>query len=119
MTKKDTLFLLLPSAFLILIAVLALSCAPAFSFVPRIEQRRRQNFERFVAMVQSGELQPTKEKWIELLRGSREVGAEVATDLEKGNATLMRMLAAAILLGVLIQAYVIFRVKAGLRKTPS
>jgi hypothetical protein len=94
MTKRDTLFLLLPSALLILVAVRALSVAPAFSFVPRIEQRREQDFERFVAKVQSGEMQPTKEKWIELLRGSREVGAKVATELEKGHAALTRTLAA-------------------------
>ncbi len=115
MTKRDTLFLLLPSAFLILIAVLALSSARAFSFVPRIEQRRQQDFERFVAKIQSGEVQPTKEKWIDLLRGSREVAAEI----EKGHAALARILTAGIFVGVLIQTYVIFRVKAGLRKTAS
>jgi len=115
MTKRDVIFLLLPGAFLLFIAVLALSSARAFSFSPRIEQRRQQDFERFVAKVQSGEVQPTKDKWIELLRGSRQVAAV----MENGHALFAKLLAAGILAGVLIQTYVIFRVKAGFRKAAS
>jgi hypothetical protein len=114
-SKRDTVFLLLPSAFLLVIAALALSSANAFSFDRQIEQRHQQNFEEFVAKIQSGEVQPTKEKWIITLRDSKKIEA----DVEKAHATLSRILASGIFVGVLIQMYVIFRVKAGLRRAVS
>ena len=109
MTKRELFLLLLPSAFFVLIAALALSSTGALSFSPTIEQRREQNFEKFVAKIQSGELQPSKEKWIELLRDSRNV--EVA--MESGHIVLTRYLACSILVGVVFQACLLFRVRPG------
>jgi hypothetical protein len=110
MTKRDFL-VLLPSAFLILIACLALSSSGALSFSPQIELRRGQDFEKLVAKIQSEEVQPTKDKWIEMLRSSRNV--ELAA--ERGHVVLTRYLACGILIGVVLQAYVLFRVRSGRR----
>lgn len=111
MTKRDFLFLLLPSAFFVLIAGLALSSSGALSFSPEIEQQRQQDFEKLVAKVQSGEVQPTKDKWIDLLRNSRKVELAV----ERGHVVLTRFLACGILIGVVLQAYMLFRVRPGRR----
>lgn len=109
MTKRDFLFLLLPSAFFLLTAALALSSTGALSFSPTIEQRRQQNFEKFLARVQSGEVQPSKDKWIELLRDSRNL--ELA--MERGHIVLTRYLACSIFVGVILQAFMLFRVRPG------
>lgn len=90
---------------------LALSSSGALSFSPQIELRRGQDFEKLVAKIQSGEVQPTKDKWIEMLRSSRNV--ELAA--ERGHVVLTRYLACGILIGVVLQAYVLFRVRSGRR----
>lgn len=109
MTRKDILFLLLPSAFLLFIAGLAVMSSRAFFVFTHSEQWSQKNFEGFTAKVQSGEVQLTKDQWIRLLRDSKTIEAEV----EKGHVSLMRIIASGIVVGVLFQAYVIFRVKAG------
>ena len=111
MTKRDFLLLFLPSAFFILIAGLALSSSGALSFSPAIEQRRQQNFEKFVAKIQSGEVQLTKEKCIDLLRDYKNLELAMA----KGHVVLTRFLAGGILVGVVLQAYMLFRVRPGRR----
>ena len=112
MTKKEILFLLLPSAFLVFISGLAFSGANAFSFSPRIEQRRQQDFEKFMAKVESGVVELTKEKSVKLLRDSRNVEEAMVA----GHTSTSRMLGAAILVGVILQVYVVFRVRAGRAK---
>ncbi len=109
MTRRDFFFLLLPSAFLILIAGLALSSSGALSFSPEIEQRRQQDFEKVVAKIQSGEVQPTKDKWIDILRSSRNVEQAV----ERGHTVLLRFLACGILIGVVLQVCMLLRVRPG------
>jgi hypothetical protein len=109
MTRKEILFLLLPSAFLVLISGLAFSGANAFSFSPRIEQRRQKDFEKFIASVESGAVELTKEKSVKLLRDSRNVEEAMVA----GHASTSRTLGAAILVGVIVQVYVVFRVRAG------
>jgi|ERR1051326_148198 hypothetical protein len=93
MPRRDFLFLLLPSAFLLFIAGLALACPTGFSFPPRIEQRRQQSFEKFIAQIQSGEVHLTKDQWIKLLRDARDV-EQVA---QEGYASLTRIVACGIL----------------------
>jgi hypothetical protein len=110
-SKRDFFFLLLPSAFLILVACLALSSSGALSFSPEIERRRQQDFEKLVAKIQSGEVQPTKDKWIEMLRSSRNIELAV----ERGHVVLTRYLACGMLIGVVLQAYMLFRVRPGSR----
>ena len=112
MTKKEILFLLLPSAFLVLISGLAFSGANAFSFSPRIEQRRQQDFEKFVAKVESGAVELTKEKSVKLLRDSRNVEEAMVA----GHASASRIFGGAILISVILQVYVVFRVRAGRAK---
>jgi len=111
MTKQETLFLLVPRAFLVFVAWLAMSSLGAFSFSPRIEQRRQQQFEEFVAKVQSGEVHPTTNQWIKLLRSSK----AVAEPIVAGHIRILRILSCGILVGVALQVYVIFRVRAGLK----
>src|ERR1051325_4795140 len=112
MTKKEIVFLLLPSAFLVLISGLAFSGANGFSFSPRIEQRRQQDFQKFIAKVESGALELTKEKSAKLLRDSRSVEEAMVA----GHASASRILGRCILVGVVLQVYVVFRVRAGRAK---
>lgn len=112
MAKQDLLFLLLPSTFLLIVAGLALSSSGALSFSPRVEERRQQDFEKFIAKIQKGEVQPTKEQWLTVLRDSRKVERVI----ESGHVVLTRFLAGGILIGVVLQVYVVFRFKARYRK---
>jgi hypothetical protein len=109
MTKRDFVVLLLPSAFFVLIAGLALSSSGALSFSSAIEQRRQQNFEKLIAKIQSGQVQLTKDKCVELLRDSKKLELAMA----QGHLVLTRFLACGILVGVVLQAYMLFRVRPG------
>src|SRR2546425_743206 len=114
MAKREIVFLLLPSALFVGIALLALGSSNEFSLSPKLERFHKQNIEEFMSKVKSGELQPTREKWMDLLRESEAVQQAVVD----GHAKLMRILGYGVLAAVALQGYVIFRVRA-VSKTPS
>jgi hypothetical protein len=116
MTKKDILFLLVPSALFAAMAGLLLFYATAFFPDRNHEQRTQKRVDELVRKVQSGELGPKPDKLVEMLSRSwrREDGLQ--EDLTKFHAQISRYAGCGILLGIVAQMYAIFRVKAGLRK---
>src|SRR5947208_17141552 len=99
MTKKEIIFLLLPSAFLLAISGLAFSEANGYSFSPKVEQHRQKNFEKFLAQVEAGSVELTKEKFVKLLRDSTAVEEAMVA----GHTSGSRILGCAILFGVILQ----------------
>ncbi len=116
MTKKDILFLLIPSALFAAMAGLLLFYATAFFPDRNHEQRTQKRVDELVRKAQSGEMGTKSDKLVEMLTRSWRREDELQGDLTKFHAQISRYAGCGILLGIVVQIYVIFRVKAGLRK---
>jgi hypothetical protein len=116
-TKKDIVFLLLPSVLVVYVAIYALH----FSYIKNDSHylandsefvtMRQQDFEDFVAKVQSGKLQLTSAEIIKLLRNHHEAEERSRTLIFLGSK-ITRVIGWVTAVAVILQAYVVLRFKA-------
>jgi hypothetical protein len=116
MTKKDVLFLLLPSALVCLVAGTILFDADAFVLTDRDRQQTQQRIDEQVRKVESGETPLTRENLVKAMGSSYLRAQDVQENLAQFYSKMGRRSAYLLLFGVAAQFYVVFRVKAGLRK---
>ena len=116
MTKKDVIFLLIPSAFLCWAAGTLLFHADALVMTDQDRQGIQQRIDEQVRKVKSGET-PTTPANLAKAMGSSYLRAQDIQETVAGFYSQMaRRCAYAVLFGVAAHFYVVFRVKAGLRK---
>jgi hypothetical protein len=105
MSKRDILFLTLPSIVLIVIGATALALAGDLL-------KGRQDDERVVQKLRTGGVDLKPENVMEMLINSRSRELELA-----GNcATFLRLIGGCAFAGAVLQVYVLFRVRAGCKK---
>ncbi|MEY2427189.1 MAG: hypothetical protein QOJ40_74 [Verrucomicrobiota bacterium] len=115
MTKKDILFLLVPSLLFIALAVASLHWSGGLFSNDRFEEWRQRNFDELTGKLQSGELQLAPDQIVKLLRDARHV-EQAQREFLAVNGRIMRALGWFGLVGVVSQIYVVARVKAGCKK---
>jgi hypothetical protein len=113
MRKKDTFLLLVPSALFAAMALAALIGARAFSLDPKDRDSRRK-LDHLVQQVQSGELHPTQDRLIEMVRDSRDLQDEGRQTVGK----FFRVFGCVSLCGAALQIYLVLRLKPGVTPTP-
>jgi len=116
MTKKDVAFLLVPSVLFAWMAALALIHASALQPDPQQAQKTQKNIDELVRKVQSGEFGPKAELLVGSVTNSWRARDVIHESVAGFHASLSRRVGYGVLFGVVAQIYVIFRVKAGLRK---
>jgi hypothetical protein len=116
MTKKDVLFLLLPCALTCWAAATLLFYADAFVLTERDRQEIRQKIDEQVRKVDSGETPLTRENLVKAMGSSYLRARDIQEDLAQFYSQMARRSAYMVLFGVAAQFYVVFRLKAGLRK---
>ena len=116
MTKKDVLFLLLPSALTCWAAATLLFYADAFVLTAHDRQQIQQNIDEQVRKVESGETPLTRENLVKAMGSSYLRAQDVQEDLAEFYSKMARRSAYLLLFGVAAQFYVVFRFKTGFRK---
>ena len=116
MTKKDVLFLLLPSALVCVAAGTLLFDADAFVPTDHDRQQIQQRIDEQVRKVNSGETPLTRENLVKAMGSSYLRAQDVQDDLAQFYSLMARRCADAVLFGVAAQFYVVFRFKADLKK---
>jgi hypothetical protein len=116
MTKKDVLFLLLPSALVCVAAGTLLFDANAFVLTDYDRQQTQQRIDEQVRNVESGETPLTRENFVKAMGSSYLRAQDVQENLTQFYSKMGRRTAYLLLFGVAAQFYVVFRVKAGLKK---
>src|SRR5258708_175133 len=116
MTKKDILFLLAPSILFITVAGASLRYATAFSPSAREKQGTQRRIDQFVRDAQRGDFGPEADKLVRMLSNSWRTSDELHDVLGRGHAQLSDLVGCGVLVGVVVQIYVIFRVKAAHKK---
>ncbi len=116
MTKKEVIFLLIPSAFLCVAAGTLLFYANAFVMTDQDRQEIQQRIDEQVRKVKSGETATTPENLAKAMGSSYLRAQDIQETVAGFYSQMARRGAYAILFGVAAQFYVVFRIKAGLRK---
>ena len=116
MTKREVIFLLAPSVLFVLMAASALIYASALRPEPQREQRTQKNIDELVRKAQNGEFGPNPEIIVNAVSDAWRARDVVHETVSGFHASLSRRVGYGVLCGVMVQIYVIFRVKAGLRK---
>jgi hypothetical protein len=116
MTKKGVLFLLLPSVLACWVAGTLLFHADAFVVTEHDRQQTQQRIAEQVRKVESGETPLTRENLIKAMGSSYLRAQDVQNDLAEFYSQMARRSAYAVLFGVAAQFYVVFRLRAGLKK---
>lgn len=91
MTKKDVFLLILPGIGLAIVAIAMIvgaDMADSRYFAPR-PQHAKESFERFAKRVQDGTEKVSSERWIAMLRSSRETD-EATRDLGRRTTGVQR-----------------------------
>jgi hypothetical protein len=113
MTRRDICILLSPS---ILFGILAVACFICWTIGQRVnEDRSQQKFDTFVSNVQSGKLELTADRWLEVLRSERAVRNDYFETLVSG-ARLFWWFFWLSLAGIVFQVGVVFSVRKRLEK---
>jgi hypothetical protein len=107
MKNKDLLVLLLPSALFLALAVAGLVAAGAVSLTPKDRDTRRK-LDDVLHKVQIGELHPTQDTLLQLVRDSRDLQDEGRQTVTK----FLRAFGLVSLCGAGLQAYLILRLRA-------
>jgi hypothetical protein len=107
MRKRDTFLLLVPSALFVAMALAALIAAGAISLDPKDRDTRRK-LDDLIRKVQSGELHPTQDSLIEMVRDSRDLQDEGRQTVGK----FFRVFGCVSLCGAGLQIYLVLRLKA-------
>jgi hypothetical protein len=116
MTKKDVLFLLAPSILFVTVAAVSLVYATALSPSPREKQGTQRRIDRLVRDAQRGEFGPEPDKLVGMLSKSWRTSDDLQEVLGNGHAQFSELVGCGVLVGVMVQIYVIFRVKAAHKK---
>ena len=116
MTKKDIVFLLVPSGLFVGMAFLAFIYADALLPDQKYHDTMQQKVRELVQKMQTGEAHPKPEDLVEALGNSYRREFDTQRALATAHAKTSRVLGWGVLAGVVLQFYVVFRVKAGLRK---
>lgn len=116
MTKKDVLFLLLPSALVCLVAGTMLFDAGAFVVTEHDRQQTQQRIDEQVRKVESGETPLTRENLVKAMGSSYLRAQDVQENLSEFYSKMGRRSAYLLFFGAAAQFYVVFRLKAGLKK---
>ena len=116
MTKRDVVFLLVPSVLFTAMAAMALIYANALQPNPQQQEKTQRNIDALVRKAQSGEFGPKAEELVDSVINSWRTRDVVHETVAEFHASLSRRLGYGVLFGVAVQIYVIFRVKAGWRK---
>src|SRR5262249_17047985 len=116
MTKKDVIFLLIPSAFLCWAAGTLLFHADAFVMTDQDRQGIQQRIDEQVRKVKSGETATTPENLAKAVGSSYLRARDIQETMAGFYSQMARRCAYAVLFGVAAQFYVVFRIKADLRK---
>lgn len=112
MRKKDLFLLLLPGALFLAMALAGLVAAGALSLTPK-DRATRQKLDNVVHKVQSGELHPSQDTLLQLVRDSRDLEDEGRQTVGK----FLRVLGLVSLCGAGLQCYLILRLRAGTAPT--
>jgi hypothetical protein len=116
MTKKDVLFLLLPSILICVAAGTLLFDADAFILTDHDRQQIQQRIDEQVRKVESGETPLTHENLVKAMGSSYLRARDVQENLAEFYSKIARRSAYLLLFGVAAQFYVVFRFKNGFRK---
>lgn len=116
MTRKDLLFLLLPSVLVCLAAGTLLFDANAFVLTDHDRQQIRQRIDEQVRKVDSGETPLTRENLAKAMGSSYLRAQDLQEDLAEFYSKMARRSAYLLLFAVAAQFYVVFRFQAGFRK---
>ena len=116
MTKRDVIFLLLPSVLFTSMAALALFYASALQPDPQQQRKTQKNIDALVRKAQSGDDGSKAEKLLGSVTNSLRTRDVVHETVAEFHASLSRRVGFGVLFGVVAQIYVVFRVKAGLKK---
>ncbi len=116
MTKKDLIFLLIPSAFLCWAAGTLLFHADAFVMTDQDRHGIQQRIDEQVRKVKSGETPVTPENLVKAMSSSYLRAQDIQETVAGFYSQMARRCACAVLFGVAAQFYIVFRVKAGLRR---
>jgi hypothetical protein len=116
MTKKDIIFLLVPSAFLAAMSGLSLYWASALLPDPRHAQTTEKNIHELAQKAETGEFGPQPDRLVGVLSDSWRARDVLHESLGGFHAKVSKVLGYGVLVGVALQIYVIFRVKAGMRR---
>jgi hypothetical protein len=115
-TKKDVFLLILPAIGLAIVAIAMIvgaDMADSRFFAPR-PQQAKESFERFAKRVQSGAEQVSTERWIAMLRSSRETD-EATCDLGRRTTSVQRFCAWCFVAVALIQSMLVLSVTRRLK----
>src|SRR5205809_8088462 len=116
MTKRDVIFLLVPSVLFTWMGAVALFYASALQPDPQQAQKTQKNIDGLVRKAQSGEFGPKAELLVDSVTNSWRARDVIHESVAGFHASLSRRVGYGVLFGVVAQIYVIFRVKAGCGK---
>jgi hypothetical protein len=116
MNKKDVTYLLLPSVFFILLARMTLTYAGYLLPDPRHNEILERNIAVLEKSAQNGEFGTNSDGVVKLLEDSWRRKDFVVTTIGNAHAVISRYVGWSLLIGVALQIWVIFRVRAGLRR---
>jgi hypothetical protein len=117
MTKRDIIFLSLPSCLFVALAAITLYYANDFSPDPQDKQRIEKNIADVKERANKGEFGTGSDRLVDNLASSWHSRYHLHEALGAYHAKTAKMLGGGILIGVALQIYVIFRVRARLKKT--
>jgi hypothetical protein len=110
------LFLLLPSGFFLFMAVFLILNAATLFPNPQPEQSTQARIDLYVRMAQSGAFGPQPDKLMGVLTNSWHGNGKLHEILAQKYAQVLSVQGYFLIAGVVVQVYVILRVKAGFKK---
>ena len=116
MTKRDVIFLLVPSVLFTSIAALSLFYASALQPDPQQAQKTQKKIDALVQKAQSGEFGTNADLLLGSVTNSWHTRDVIHESVAGFHASLSKRVGFGVLFGVVAQIYVIFRVRAGLAK---
>ena len=114
MSKRDVLFLSMPSLLFVAMAALSLYYAGSLRPDPQRHQKTEKDIAELVQKAEKGEV--STDRLVKLLGDSWRKRDLLHETLAGFHSEVLKRCGYGVLGGVVLQFYVIFRVKAGLRK---
>ena len=118
MTKKDILFLSLPSVLLVVVAGTLFFYANDFFADPNYDLKTERRIDEFASKVQSGELGRAPDDLVKMVGDSWRREDALLEAMAKTHARMSKAAACAILVSITLQLFAVFRVKVNLTNKP-
>jgi hypothetical protein len=116
MTKKNVIFLSLPSVLFAALAGLLSFHANDLLLTPQEKRQTEINIQKLELRAKKGDYGPKPDPLVELLSDSYRAQDRMRETLTTSNAETSRAVSCGLFLGVALQFYIIFRVKTEWRK---